>query len=274
MATLAPHLQYHSSEDTEHTFKNKANSKGFCVTHPDIQVRIKKAIGNDVIIPCPKCKEVHDLDLKNKRANEKMDRAIKKAAAEKEHGIEVRLSVDEDSPMPLPPPPVIQSTVIHSPVHYPSNGQVQVQGQGQVIYQIQAVPPPTPTKPTFSSEWFDCCADPLICCFVTIPCCFPFAALSYASKIGASDTHGLCSLVFSIVATVCCPCGIILCKDNMLPCWSTALLKRGMGVHHVTNPPDPCGDIGCCNFWLQLVFCAPCTLCMLHREVNKFPVRH
>ena len=59
----------------------------------------------------------------------------------------------------------------------------------------------------------------------------------------------------------------------MLPCYTTSLLKRGMEKHNVSQPPEPFGDCGCCGVWFQSVICAPCTLCILHREANAFPVK-
>eukprot|EP00341_Mesodinium_pulex_P015489 CAMPEP_0116914432 /NCGR_PEP_ID=MMETSP0467-20121206/17325_1 /TAXON_ID=283647 /ORGANISM="Mesodinium pulex, Strain SPMC105" /LENGTH=132 /DNA_ID=CAMNT_0004590895 /DNA_START=6 /DNA_END=401 /DNA_ORIENTATION=- len=97
--SIAPSLEYHSSEDTEHTFKNKVNSKGFCVTHPDIRVRIKKTVGKDIDTPCPKCQAIHDLEVENRKKNEKLERAIKRAAAEKDAGVELRLSEENINPV-------------------------------------------------------------------------------------------------------------------------------------------------------------------------------
>jgi hypothetical protein len=242
--SIAPSLEYHSSEDTEATFKNKINDKGFCVAHPDVRVRIKKMVGDDIIESCPKCQALHDLDIDNRRKNEKMNRAIAKAAYEKEHGVELRTSEDPQS----------------NPIH----GQPPIQG----LYVA-----PVLMKENFSSSCFNICGDPCICLFVGIPCCFPIAAISYADSIGISDTHGFCGIATSVVSTVCWPCGLLACHEKMLPCFATSLVKRAMEKHHISNPPGPLGDGGCCGCWLQVVFCAPCTLCMLHREAKQFPVK-
>jgi hypothetical protein len=56
------------------------------VNHPDIRVRIKKALQDDIITPCPKCAASDLQDLENKKKNEKQKRAIERAKAKKEYG--------------------------------------------------------------------------------------------------------------------------------------------------------------------------------------------
>jgi hypothetical protein len=264
MASFAPSVSIQTSEDTESTYKNKINSKGFCVNHPDIRVRIKKALQDDIITPCPKCAASDEQDLENKKKNEKQKRAIERAKAKKEYGEDIRLSDD----IPTFNPITLAGAA-------PPMQQPQLQQPGvvtAVIYSNNSAEKHDPLKDEFSSTWVDCCEDPSVCCIVGIPCCFPITTVCYASKIGIDDTHGLCPLLFSIMSTVCCPCSLVLCHKKMIPCFATSLLQRAMDKHHVKNAPGPCGDVGFYDFWCQVLFCAQCTLCMLCREAKKFPV--
>jgi hypothetical protein len=281
MASFAPSLSYQTSEDTDATFKNKVNSKGFCVTHPDVRVRVKKVVGDDIITPCPKCDAVHALDLESRKKNEKTQRAIERARAKKECGEDIRLSEDDA-------PPIISTHNPMAPQQQQQQQQQQPQQQMQYVQQQQGQHQPVVyvmngalpvvkedlLKDTFSSSAMDCCDNPVLCCCVAMPCCLPFAVIGYASKVGISDTHGLCPLISAVVATAYYPCSLVLCHKKMTPCFLTSLLKRGMEKHKVKNAPDPCGDNGCCDCWLQMIFCVPCTVCMLWREAKKFPVKN
>jgi hypothetical protein len=213
-------------------------------------------------VPCPKCQEEHALDLENKKKNEKLERAVKRAQAAKEHGVDIRLS-DDASVSPLANA-VMAGTVV-SPL---ANGAMTTNQSNTMDTKLLS-------RDSFSSSCIDCCDDPFVCCFVGIPCCFPIAAVNYAYKIGISNSHGLCNLIGSVIVTIPCLflCSAIMCHEKMLPCFATQLVQISMEKHNIKNAPDPCGDCGFCNCWFQATFCAPCMLCMLFREANKFPLK-
>lgn len=66
----------------------------------------------------------------------------------------------------------------------------------------------------YSSEWYDLLSDPGICCFSCVPCCIPFASVSLAHQIGAEDTHGVCGLLTTGAATICCCYSFFCCKGE------------------------------------------------------------
>mmetsp|Transcript_34883 Transcript_34883/g.71955 ORF Transcript_34883/g.71955 Transcript_34883/m.71955 type:complete len:139 (-) Transcript_34883:249-665(-) len=126
------------------------------------------------------------------------------------------------------------------------------------------------TAKTYSSNTYDCLNDLPVCiqgacCGVL---CIPFAI---APRLNAKETHGCCPLIKAFIATEFWLCGLCCCKESIMPCFLSELLKKSMTHHGITEYPGPCGDRECCGCLCQMLLpcTVSCTLCQIWRELNN-----
>ena len=137
------------------------------------------------------------------------------------------------------------------------------------------------------SEWhsgtFDCFHDLESCCAVSLcPSCVVCMPLTESGNIGArlglQETHSgfwnwlhmaCASASFRGFPVVCNVCFNFPCRRSRVSaCWMSTVLDTMVDRFNLPYP-TPCGDHGFCDARLQMLFCGPCTLCLLARELKE-----